>query len=288
MSTNFTQLDGGSLFGDTHECEFEPIAKSDFTIHYQSTSFHLHSFLLYTSSNFFHVLLSQDSDNSCNLTDRCSLQDHRCLTLEGDCIGGVPVTVDELEAFLKQMYCLIDGTDCWRKRIEPGDLLDCCDCAGTWHSALVVEIQSGEALIHYVGGRAGVVNESDESIVKTSARLMPWLSNTITSTRVLRQTLIDSPNFHLAFFFECNLLDQRYQQRMHEVITCAASNCLYESLWNILPICDKYYWKEARAACIDALVKDKKCAEHPQWKKHYSSVNLTTFADLYSSMASRR
>jgi len=74
----------------SQEFEFDPIELSDFIIHYQNASFHLHSLILYKESKYFRAVITAqraDDEQACNKTIQCQQPNHRCVTLP-DLIGG--------------------------------------------------------------------------------------------------------------------------------------------------------------------------------------------------------
>lgn len=134
---------------EPQEFSIEPSLLTDFTVHFGSTSFHLHRFVLSTQSKYFSVLLSPDelrgASGDCRLTERCRQPGHRCVSLPGTQIGGQEVTVGQLQQFFEYLSCGINQQSLveWRKQLKVGDFVDYQNSGEMWKCVEIMHMDRG-------------------------------------------------------------------------------------------------------------------------------------------------
>lgn len=177
---------------DEHqEYTLEPADLTDFTIHFQSASYHVHRLTLFTESKYFRVLLSPDAQTgareACTLTTRCREPNHRCMSIPGSQIGGTTVTVEELRHFLEHLTYGVNKTNLvqWRRLLKEGDLVDYQDVAGEWHLMKIMHIDQNLATLH-IQNAAG---SSFNLVTSYSSSIQPAYSMTSADKTQWRQGL---------------------------------------------------------------------------------------------------
>lgn len=273
---------------NTEEYAFEPAAFSDFTLHYGDASFHLHQNWLFVGSGYFSALLSSAAadDDACCLTSRCSRPHHRCVTLEDNVIGGVEVSVDELLSFLRHLYCEVDGSGSWRERcaqMEDEDVERQYKMPKYWYIAQSIRVDATNDRVSYMYYG---FDELKEKQVRASSIIL--CGSTMQASKQRSGTWIqngqynDPPHFHLAHYFECRSLMNKYENMALMVLKQAVDVGLYTAMWRILRSADRYHWKTVRPLCIEACLKDRECGARPSWQQLYQTLDPKSTAELFA------
>jgi hypothetical protein len=270
------------------EYAFEPAIFSDFTLHYGDASFHLHQNWLYVGSAYFRALLSTSKadDDACCLTSRCGRSHHRCVTLTGQQIGGVDISVTDLLSFLRQLYCEVDGSGSWRERcaeMDESDIDRQYKMPKYWYIAQSLEVDevNDRVLYLYYG-----FDEMKQKQVRASSIIL--CGSTMQASKQRASTWIqngqyhDPPHFHLAHYFECQTLMNKYEKMALEALKQASTVGLYTAMWRILRSADRYHWKEVRPRCIEACLKDRDCGARPSWQQIYQTLDPKSTAELFA------
>jgi hypothetical protein len=267
---------------DKASFEFVPERFSDVTIHYQSASFHLHRYVLSTMSKYFVALLCADvsaDDEPCKLSDRCrSSSVHRCFTLD-DQIGGVDVTVNQLNSFFRHLYAFADGSQEWQNLIE-SDRPE-----GEWpeHYYLLrivsTDAEKDEVMVdsyehdrvHTQLVRGKTVNVDRQGECKASAAVIgSWYEP---------QDVKEHPNYHLADYFQCIKLMQHYEAQAETIVRVPSG--ILDQVWRILLLADRYKWQTVRSICMEICAKDTQCGNRSNWKKIVVNMKQSTITELF-------
>lgn len=290
---------------ETHpgqEYFFEPTLFSDVTIHYQLTSYHVHATVLYTASKFFNVLLGSQfapnnhSVNDCDVTSRCTRHHHRCIHFEGTTLGGASITGDDFYEFLVHLYAHVDGTSPRGKRVTPTNKQSNTQTNHQtsdklpkfYYIARITNVDVARDIVTYQcygydqtteqNVTGGSILVSGQSVKATTQCVGSW---------IFSLAVVDSPNYHLAYYFECESLMYQYQMQAESIFKHAASTSLFFPIWKLLRLADRYHWHSMRAACLELCLKDKNCASRAGWHALYKTLDPNTSAELFS-MALKR
>lgn len=114
----------------------------------------------------------------------------------------------------------------------------------------------------------------------------------LSSSRPLRRLftpaqITDHPGYHLADYFQCDWLLQRYRKQALVVVEKSATHKLYLSApWRILHLADKYKWPDVRAACLEVCKTHTDCFKHDSWSELTSRLSTVTMQDLLKTLYS--
>lgn len=282
------------------EYTFEPQSMVDFTIHFRSTSYHVHALHMYERSKYFQALLDTETE-SCTLTEKCKLPGHRCVTIgdqtetttDNDMIkhsikqtiygriGGVVVKPDDLHDFFRRVYAHADGTGHWKQRLLDED--DQEELPDNY----IARIAATDTVNDTVTYQLYTHDQMYERTVKGSYIAGRKASLQTVGSWSYGLSILDSPCYHLANYFQCDWLMSKYERQASLVVSLAADNDCFYACWRILRLADRYHWKEVRESCIAACIRHRDCASLPSWKIIYQSLDPQTVIDLFIASINR-
>lgn len=268
---------------DTKETSFEPIDLSDLTLHYNSQSFHVHAVILSKESKFFEAAIRAarvSYSTSCSLTSVCSEPGHRCLTLP-DAPGGSQFTIREFEEFLRHIYdgslllssyVNFDGPPKYEIRLNAN--------TGIYGSLIVNGNQLDVAIT-----RQGNSAPSAFSVRSGCSGMLG-----IDSFQRIQSLNLLAPNdrllaflVKLSHYFQCTSLLKHQEQCCAMLLTEAAGKGQYESLWQLLLLCEACHWKMTNDV-IYIVSKDKQFKTRSCWQSVSKSLTSQTLTRLLELM----
>jgi hypothetical protein len=210
---------------------------SDITVHYRSASYHLHQFALVRHSKYFEALIMDDSSgSSCNHDPLCHSTNgnHRCITLEGDQIGGVDVTAEQLN----ELYA--ESDDEWREKIMSSRQNDKWPSHFYMVKVISTDTSTDKATvdsyeIDYVR-RHVMIGQTYAGDRKASALIAGACSRS--------NHITEHANYHLADYFQSTQLLTRYETQALVTAEALASNLAKLGdrlqLWRLLLLADRF------------------------------------------------
>jgi hypothetical protein len=280
------------------EYSFDPQSLSDFTVHFRSTSFHLHALHMYERSKYFQAILDSETE-PCTITDKCQRPGHRCVTIgdhsvdNGDttttkqtnihigCLGGVAVKVDDLYEFFKRLYMHADGTGQWKQRVsEDTDNDELPD-------NYIARISATDVANDSVTYQLYTYDQMYERTVKGSYIAGRKASLQSVNSWSYGLSILDSPQYHLVNYFQCDWLMKKLDDHAALVVELASDNDCFYACWRILRLADRYHWKSVREACINACIRHRDCGTLPSWKIIYQTLDPQTVIDLFTASVNR-
>lgn len=98
----------------------------------------------------------------------------------------------------------------------------------------------------------------------------------------------EHPHYHLANYFQCDPLMKLYAKQAEVVVQAVIHyNVAYAIAWDLLRICDRYGWTDARKVCLQAVARDKKCRERASWKEFAKSLKFDTLLEAFYTSLER-
>lgn len=238
----------------------EPVQCSDFTVHYQDTSFHLHQFVLIKLSGFFEAILNDKTIEICSQSDHCSQSNHRCIALGSD-IGGISITPKDLYRFFLGMYEHFACGNEYSDLIE--DLAQQEDFPGYSFFAVIentildedeITVSSYEfdkIRTRSARGTVGKSKRNSHCKKGTHIGLTWWCTD-------------EHPNYHLADYFQCDSMMYKYRKQALYMVRMSTGIC--QALWRFLLLTDRFYWPDVRTACLKT-IKRFELMQEPGWTK---------------------
>lgn len=267
---------------------------SDVTLHYRGAIFHMHQYVLITSSKYFDVLLSSCSDERqarCSLCHRYrtlpTIPHHRCITLEGPKIGGVQISVEQLHEFLRCVYA--ETSREWRERIRSERQNASDKWPSHYYVLCVVSVDAAADVVvgdsyeidcvrrHVVKGGTGM-NGSKASV---SCKVGQWIPS---------GGMLEHPNYHLADYFQCVSMMEHYEEQSliyAEAALQTSTAWMQQQVWRILLLSDRYGWSKTRKICIQACSKYGECEKLDNWPMIQKSLKPATLAELFVNSSRR-
>lgn len=91
----------------------------------------------------------------------------------------------------------------------------------------------------------------------------------------------DHPNYHLANYFTCSWLLERYGK---QALVKNSVTRYTPAPWRLLRLADKYKWIDVRDACLQVCKKHKGCSDQDGWKELTSTISAQTFQELVKAL----
>lgn len=283
--TNKSITTGVSVAADTgHEVfSFGVERFSDITVHYRSASFHMHQYVLVIASKYFNALLTEneDQDHKCMLSDRCTKESRRrCVELPGKQIGGIDISVSELNELFRNLYA--DQVSTWRDEFVSGRNNN------RWPTRYyIAQVISVDLPTDTVTIDSYEIDGVHRYVVQGLAYVCGnELIQTVSGMKFFHDSLCQLDNdksHHLADYFQCSSMMASYEKHSlvnAEAISKASFSC-YVHLWKILLLSDRYGWSQTRKFCLEACSKHKSCHKMEQWESIVASLQKSTLAELF-------
>lgn len=271
------------------EIEFEPKAHIDCTVHYRSSSLHMHKYMLVTMSQYFETVLTaaasdvthESQSSRCNLTTLCSRPGHLCVSLPGSEIGGVDVNVHVLIQFMRHLYMHGDVTGQWKK---------CLDSEAAQRTVIpdecillvitAVDVKKDETVYDvYEHDQITVLKLKNNIVndVPTSKLPIGFIMSTSTPIQHL--------DYHLANYFQCNTLMIIYEKQAHAMITKLTTRERGLIVWLILELADRFKWSALREQCVALCAKKSSIFSESdeQWKKFALTLPPLLMLDVFQA-----
>lgn len=264
---------------------FAPDKFSDVTVHYRQASYHMHVYVLVNMSRYFEAVLSADieseAEEACALSQRCLNKPSgtRCVDLKGDQIGGVDVTVDQLNSFFRQLYASLDNQGPWQQLIKADRkqnawpshyyLMKVCSTDAEKDEAVLESYEHDGIHPHVVSGLT--VGLSGDQHKASSEPVGSWLHSVCMAEHFA---------YHLADYFQADRLMKTYETQADLVAKTSSSRSL-DQCWRILQLTDRYNWPAARKICLQACAHDTQCQTREAWKQVSAKLKLATMTELF-------
>lgn len=285
-ATEVSSLDHPASDDDNKVFTFGAERFSDITIHYQSSSYHMHQYMLATGSKYFDTVLTDTTDsNKCMVSEQCNKPLHRrCIELTGTQIGGVDVSIHELNTFFRSLYA--EARPEWREMLMSERQ------NGTWPShyyiAKVVSSDTTPDEMHIDSYELDGVRRHVVKRHCVTESVLSWTSWT-NRNWLFRDTLAEHKNHHLADYFQCTSMLAIYEkQALVNVEAVLQASPFHPSLWRLLILCDRYNWPTARKVCLEACAKHKSCNTFKHWGTIVTQLKSATMTELFIAAVNRK
>lgn len=240
----------------TTEINLDTDQPSDITIHFKDHAYHCHSQILIHATRYFADLA--EPDEKCEVSTRCGMTGHQCLTLP-DAIGGSEVDTSEMTQLFELMYnpgLLVNSmaTNMSLKQCNHYIFL------GALQRMALLEINIADGSTNVSIDTQTVLKLGPEQqTLEQEVHFCKSHSAEITG----RDTLLQFVNkYHvtiqLASYFHCKRLLSAIENCAMALVSDAALMQQYDALWEMLIIADRYQMK-VLPELLSFLSKDTKC-----------------------------
>lgn len=300
------------------ETVFNPSIPSDFTIHFNNHAFHVHSMILQNSSRYFEAAIqsAKMDASTCTQAPPCNQSAHQCLTIgDGqDKIGGMTVTVDELQRLLTQLYD--PAWFCksfpksesqiaeWRDDLNAGGRV-LYDRAGgadadpdhnaEWFIADIKSCDAEKLVLSYLivddsvdqaSGEDNSLTEEEIHLSRNSDQLMPLGTSEIRINEDDAERFLEqhSRTIMLANYFCCISMMQMYKTRAHQLAVNAVDLQIYDHLWKLLSLSESCHWSDTTNILVKALPQDIHCIKRNGWAEAAEKVSSKSLVKVFGAM----